>query len=93
LCVDACGEDGARVADQRGNLTQPCMRRNANKVEELTAKLRMCACSITGDASFKEWSGATARHAEQPRCGCGVKTELRGEELARRCTLRKAETH
>jgi hypothetical protein len=69
------------------------MWRNANKVEELTAKLRMCACSITGDASFKEWSGATARHAEQPRCGCGVKAELRGEELARRCTLREAETH
>jgi hypothetical protein len=69
------------------------MRRNANKVEELTSELRMCARSITSDANFKEGSRATARHAEQPRCGCGVKTELRGEELARRCTLRKAETH
>jgi hypothetical protein len=69
------------------------MRRHANEVKELTAKLRMCACSISSDARLKEWSRATARHSEQPRCGCGVKTELRGEELARRCTLRKAETH
>jgi hypothetical protein len=93
LCINAYGEDRTRIADQRGDLSQSCMWRYANEVKELTAKLRMCACSITSDARLKEWSGATARHSKQPCCGCGVKTELRSEELARRCTLRKAETH
>jgi hypothetical protein len=69
------------------------MRRHANEVKELTAKLRMCACSITSDASFKEWSGATARHSKQACSGGGVKAELCGEELARRCTVWKAEAH
>ena len=69
------------------------MRRHANEVKELTAKLRMCACSITSDASFKEWSGATARHSEEAHSCGGVKAKLRSEELARRCTLRKTETH
>jgi hypothetical protein len=69
------------------------MRRNANKVKELTAKLRMCACSVSSDASLKEWSGPTARHSEQARSSSGVKAELCGEEFARRCALRKAEAH
>ena len=69
------------------------MWRHTNEVKELTAKLRVCACSVSSDASLKEWSGPTARHSEQAHSCGGVKTELRGEELARRCTLRKAETH
>jgi hypothetical protein len=69
------------------------MWRYANKVKELTAKLRMCACSITSDASFKEWSGATARHSKQAHSCGGVKAELRGEELARSCAVRKTEAH
>jgi len=65
----------------------------ANKVKKLTAKLRMCACSISSDARFKEWSGATARHSEEA-CSCGgVKAELCGEKLARRCAVWKSEAH
>jgi hypothetical protein len=69
------------------------MRRHANEVKELTAKLRMCACSITSDASFKEWSGATARHSEEAHSCGGVEAELRSEELACRCTVWKTEAH
>jgi hypothetical protein len=69
------------------------MWRHANEIKELTAKLRMCACSISSDARLKEWSGATARHSEEA-CSCGgVEAELCGEELARRCALRKTEAH
>jgi hypothetical protein len=69
------------------------MRRHANEVKELTAKLRMCACSIASDARLKEWSGATARHSKKAHSCGGIKAELRGEEFARRCTLRKTEAN
>jgi hypothetical protein len=69
------------------------MRRHANEVKELTAKLRMCACSIASDARLKEWSGATARHSKKAHSCGGIKAELRGEELARRCTVWKSEAH
>jgi hypothetical protein len=69
------------------------MWRYANEVKELTAKLRMCTCSITSDASFKEWARATARHSKKAHSCGGVKAELRGEEFARRCTVWKTEAH
>jgi hypothetical protein len=69
------------------------MWRHANEIKELTAKLRMCACSIASDASFKEWSGATARHSEEAHSSGSVKAELRGEEFARRCAVWKTEAH
>jgi hypothetical protein len=69
------------------------MRRHANEVKELTAKLRMCACSITTDARLKEWSRAAGRHSEEAQSCGGVEAELCGEELARRCTVWKTEAH
>jgi hypothetical protein len=66
---------------------------HTNEVKELTAKLRMCTCSISSDASFKEWPGATARHSKQACSSGGVKAELCSEKLARRRAVWKSEAH